>query len=274
MIQGEPPQHALRPVDTETPSVARMYDYYLGGRNNYDVDRAACAELSAQVPSTEILALNNRRFLRRVVHVLAAEYGVRQFIDHGSGLPTQDNVHEVAQRVHRDARVVYIDNDPIVLAHGRALLKTDQNTDVIRADMRDTDYIFTHPSVQSLIDPSQPTAALFVSVLHCIPDKDNPSGLVRHVAQRLGAGNFMVVCQLVSDDPSVRHWVSDFMRKSTGDNWGRVRERDEVDRYFDGMELLPPGRPTDVSKWRPEDLAPKQPSDEWIEYGGVARILG
>lgn len=274
MSQGEPPQHEMRPVETENPSVARMYDYYLGGRNNYEVDRAACAALSAQAPSTEILAQNNRRFLRRVVHVLAAEYGVRQFIDHGSGLPTQDNVHEVAQRVHPDARVIYIDNDPIVLAHGKALLKTDENTDVIRADMRDTERIFAHPSVKRLIDPTQPTAALFVSVLHCIPDEDNPGRLVRDVARRLGAGNFMVICQLVSDEPRVRTWVTEFMRESTGGNWGRVRERYEVDRYFDEMEVLPPGELVDVSKWRPEDLAPKQPGDEWIEYGGVARILG
>ncbi|MGW5122322.1 SAM-dependent methyltransferase [Streptomyces noursei] len=274
MSQGEPPQHEKRPVDVEKPSVARMYDYYLGGRNNYAVDQKACDELSKQVPSTKILAQNNRRYLRRVVHVLAAEYGVRQFIDHGSGLPTQDNVHEVAQRVHHDARVVYIDNDPIVLAHGRALLKTDKNTEVIQADMRDTEYIFAHPSVRRLIDLSQPTAALFVSVLHCIPDRDDPAGLIRHVARKLGPGHFMVICQLVSDRPSIRSWVTDFMRTSTGGNWGRVREHREVDRYFDGMEILPPGEPTEVSLWRPEDLAPKQPSDEWIEYGAVARILG
>lgn len=274
MSQGKPSRREKRPIDTDKPSVARMYDYYLGGRNNYDVDRAACAELSAQAPSTEILAQNNRRFLRRVVHVLAAEYGVRQFIDHGSGLPTQDNVHEVAQRVHPDARVVYIDNDPIVLAHGRALLKRDENTEVIQADMRDTEHIFAHPRVRELIDPAEPTAALFVSVLHCIPDEDDPGALVRDVAGRLGPGNFMVVCQLVSEDPQVRDWVTEFMRESTGGSWGRVRERREVDRYFDGLEILPPGELVDVSDWRPEDLAPRQPGDEWIEYGGLARIPG
>ncbi|WP_411140944.1 SAM-dependent methyltransferase [Streptomyces sp. x-80] len=272
MSQGEPSQHEQRPVDTDTPSVARMYDYYLGGRNNYAVDRAACAELSAQAPSTEILLRNNRRFLRRVVRVLAAEYGVRQFIEHGSGMPTQDNVHEVAQRAQPDARVIYIDNDPIVTAHGKALLKTDTNTDVIKADIRDTDYIFAHPSVRKLIDPSQPTAALFVCVLHCIPDEDDPAALIRRVAGKLGAGSFLVICQLVSEKPHVRTWVTEFMRKSTGGNWGRVRKHHEVDHYFDGLEILPPGRLMDVSDWRPEDSAPKQPGDEWIDYGGVARI--
>ncbi len=162
-------------IDVTIPSVARMYDYYLGGKDNYAVDRAACEELDQVVPSTRALAVNNRRFLRRVVRWLAEEQGVRQFIDHGSGLPTQDNVHEVAQRVAPDARVVYIDNDPIVLAHGRALLEENRNTAVIQADMRDTDGILGHPEVTRLIDFDRPVAALFVSVLHCIPDEDDPA---------------------------------------------------------------------------------------------------
>lgn len=135
-------------IDVNVPSVARMYDYYLGGKDNYPADRVACEQLLEHVPSTKVLAVNNRRFLRRVVHHLASEYGIRQFIDHGSGLPTQDNVHQVAQLVDRDSRVVYIDNDPIVLAHGKAILEENDRTAVIQADMRDTEGIFGHPEVQ------------------------------------------------------------------------------------------------------------------------------
>ncbi|KOG75044.1 MULTISPECIES: SAM-dependent methyltransferase [Streptomyces] len=258
-------------VDVSIPSVARMYDYYLGGKDNYAVDRAACEELDKVVPSTRTLAVNNRRFLRRVVRWLAEEQGVRQFIDHGSGLPTQDNVHEVAQRVDPDARVVYIDNDPIVLAHGRALLEENLNTAVIQADMRDTDGILGHPEVARLIDFDQPVAALFVSVLHCIPDEDDPAGLIRRVAERLVPGSFLVVCQLVSEDRATRDFVTEFMRVNTQGQWGRVRTAAELASFLDGLEILEPGL-VEVSTWKPDaDIGPRQLTQEWIEYGGVAR---
>ncbi|MFC9272624.1 SAM-dependent methyltransferase [Streptomyces zhihengii] len=259
-------------IDTKVPSVARMYDYFLGGDDNYQSDREACEQLLQQVPSTKVLAVNNRRFLRRVVRMLAAEYGIRQFIDHGSGLPTQDNVHQVAQTVAPDSRVVYVDNDPIVLAHGRALLDENERTAVIQADMRDTEGIFGHEETQRLIDLSQPVAALFVSVMHCIPDTDDPGALVRRVAERLAPGSFLVVCQLVSDRPEIRAFVTDFMEQATGGNWGRVREEHEVTRFFDGLQILEPGL-VEVSTWRPDtELAPVQQTDEWIEWGGVARL--
>jgi hypothetical protein len=269
-MQGE----SWRPdaIDTTVPSVARMYDYYLGGSDNYESDRIACEELLKQVPSTKVLAVNNRRFLQRVVRTLASEHGIRQFIDHGSGLPTRDNVHQVAQAVDRDSRVVYVDNDPIVLAHGRALLEENDRTAVIQADMRDTDGIFGHPETVRLIDFDQPVAALFVSVLHCIPDESDPAGLVREVASRLVPGSFLVVCQLVSHRPEIRKFVTDFMAEATGGNWGRVREEREVAEYFDGLEILRPGL-VEVSTWHPDnDLAPVQQTDEWLEWGGVARI--
>jgi S-adenosyl methyltransferase len=269
-MQGEP----LRPsaIDTTVPSVARMYDYFLGGDDNYQSDRDACEQLLKQVPSTKVLAVNNRRFLQRVVRLLASEYGVRQFIDHGSGLPTQDNVHQVAQAVDPASKVVYVDSDPIVLAHGRALLDENDRTAVIQADMRDTDGIFGHEETRGLIDFSQPVAALFVSVLHCIPDEDDPAGLVRRVAERLVPGSFLVVCQLVSDRPEIRKFVTDFMAEATGGNWGRVREEREVTEYFTGLEILEPGL-VEVSTWRPDsDLAPIQQTDEWIEWGGLARV--
>ncbi|MFE2429230.1 SAM-dependent methyltransferase [Streptomyces sp. NPDC059373] len=258
-------------IDISVPSVARMYDYLLGGKDNYAVDREASEELLKVVPSTKELAVNNRRFLQRVVARLAQDHGIRQFLDHGSGLPTQDNVHQVSQRVDPSSRVVYVDNDPIVLAHGRALLEENENTAVIQADFRDTDGIFGHPEVQRLIDFDQPVAALFVSVMHCIPDSDDPAGLVRRVAERLAPGSFLVVCQLVSEDKAVRDFVTEFMDASTQGNWGRVRQEQDVAGFLDGLEILEPGL-MEVSTWRPDnDLAPKQATQEWIEFGGVAR---
>ncbi|WP_406143119.1 SAM-dependent methyltransferase [Streptomyces sp. NBC_01012] len=258
-------------IDVHVPSVARMYDYYLGGKDNYPADREASEQLLVRVPSTKVLAVNNRRFLRRVVRHLASEYGIRQFIDHGSGLPTQDNVHQVAQSVDPESRVVYIDNDPIVLAHGKAILEENDRTSVIQADMRDTEGIFGHPEVNRLIDLDEPVAALFVSVMHCIPDEDDPADLVRRTAARLAPGSFLVVCQLVSEDAATRDFVTDFMAKSTGNQWGRVRQQHDVHSFLEGLEVLEPGL-VEVSTWLPDsDLAPKQETEEWIEYGGVGR---
>ncbi|MFG3285309.1 SAM-dependent methyltransferase [Streptomyces sp. NPDC048111] len=259
-------------INVETPSVARMYDWLLGGIENYAADRAACEDLLKIAPSSKTLARNNRRFLQRVVRVLAQDYGIRQFLDHGSGLPTQDNVHQIAQRVAPDSRVVYIDTDPIVLAHGRTTLEENDQTAVIQADMRHTDAIFADRQVRSLIDFDQPVAALFVSVLHCLPDEDDPAGLVRSVAQRLAPGSFLVVCQLVSDHEEVRAGVTELMRVATHGTWGRVRTTQDVRDYFDGMDLLEPGL-VDVVDWRPDPgLTPRRRADDWVEWGGVARL--
>lgn len=268
---GDAEKHVFE-IDVDTPSAARMYDWYLGGTDNYPADRVACEELLKIVPSTCELARNNRAFLQRVVRVLAAEYGIRQFLDHGSGLPTRENVHQVAQGVDPDSRVVYVDNDPIVLAHGRMLLEENDNTAVIQADMTDTAGIFDHPDVRRLIRLDEPVAALFVSVLHCLPDAAEPAAMIRRVAERLPSGSFMVICQLVSEDPGIRDGVSDFMAEATGGNWGRVREPAEVDGYFAGLTILEPGL-VEVSTWRPDShVTARQETEEWIEYGGLARI--
>jgi SAM-dependent methyltransferase len=264
---------ALKAIDQSVPSVARMYDYYLGGKDNYQVDRDASDQLSAAAPGTQALAVNNRRFLQRAVRVLATEYGIRQFVDHGSGLPTQDNVHQIAQRVDPQSRVVYIDHDPIVLAHGRAILADNDRTTVVNADFRDTDAILEHTDVAKLIDLDQPVAALFLSVLHCIPDSDDPAALVRRVVDRLAPGSFVVISHLVSAEPEVRRRLSEFMLGATQGNWGRVRESSDVRAYFDGLELLTPGL-VEVSTWRPDDTpGATQETTEWIEFGGVARKI-
>ncbi|MEU9917329.1 SAM-dependent methyltransferase [Streptomyces sp. NPDC051001] len=261
-------------IDATVPTAARMYDHYLGGKDNYAVDRAACEELDKVVPSTRALALNNRRFLQRVVGTLAQEYGIRQFLDHGSGLPTQNNVHQVAQRIDPTSRVVYADNDPMVLVHGRALLDQNDRTAVIQADLRDTDGIFSHPDTQRLIDFSQPVGVLFNSVFHCIPDSDTegPLAVVRRVTERLAPGSCLVMCQLVSEDPKVREFVTDFMDKATQGHWGRVREEKDVAQWFEGLEILEPGL-VEVSTWRPDtEVAPRQLTQEWVEFGGCGRI--
>ncbi|MFE3945752.1 SAM-dependent methyltransferase [Streptomyces sp. NPDC059118] len=262
----------IRRVDLSIPSAARMYDWLLDGHHNYEADQRACELLLESAPSTKALARNNRWFLERVVRVMAAERGIRQFIDFGSGLPTQNNVHQIAQAVAPASRVVYVDNDPVVLAHGRSILDENDRTAIISADMGDTPYIFGHPDFASLIDLRQPVGVLFNSVLHCIADKDRPKDIVGRVVERLEPGSLVVICQLVSDDPQLRHDVTELMRVQTHDTWGRVRERWEVDDFFDGLVIQRPGL-VDVTDWRPSsELQQRQRSIEWTEYGGLAEV--
>ncbi|GAB2580636.1 SAM-dependent methyltransferase [Kribbella endophytica] len=271
-MQPEAPQST---VNESIPTAARMYDFYLGGKDNFAADRAAVEELDKVVPSTRALAVNNRQFLQRAVRVLAEDEGIRQFLDIGSGLPTQDNVHHVAQKVDAESRVVYVDNDPVVLAHGRALLVEDERTTVIQADMRDTETIFNHPDTLRLIDFSQPVAVLFNSVFHCIPDSetDGPPAVVRRVVDKLVPGSCLVMCQLVSEDAKIRDSVTKIMDQATQGHWGRVREEQDVAAWFEGMDILEPGL-VEVSTWRPDDtqVPAKQLTTEWIEYGGIARL--
>jgi hypothetical protein len=270
----EPDKQLSMKIDTSIPTAARMYDYYLGGKDNFAADRAAVEELDKVVPSTRALAVNNRRFMERAVRVLAEDHGIRQFLDHGSGLPTQNNVHQVARQVTADPHVVYIDIDPLVSVHGRALLVEDERTTVIEADMRDTETIFAHPDTLRLIDFSQPVGVLFNSVFHCIPDSqtDGPLAVVRRVTERLVPGSFLVMCQLVSEHPEIRDSVTNFMDQATDGHWGRVRQEKDVAEWFEGMDILEPGL-VEVSTWRPGDQeGPQQRTSEWIEFGGVARL--
>ncbi|WP_257788598.1 SAM-dependent methyltransferase [Streptomyces niveus] len=261
-------------LDLSKPSVARMYDFLLGGTDNYQVDRDACEQLLRIAPSTRELARVNRAFLVRAVRYLASECGVRRFLDHGSGLPTRPNVHQVAQEADPSSQVVYIDNDPVVLAHGRMMLAEDPSTTaVLHADMRDTETVFDSAEVKRLLRGDRPVAALFVSVLHCIPDSHDPWQLVRDVADRLPRGSYLVISQLASDNAELRTEITKFMLRITDGSWGQVRSIGEVNRFFEDVDLLEADEPVEVSRWRPDsDLAPRQRTEEWIEYGGVARI--
>ncbi|MEU5085051.1 MULTISPECIES: SAM-dependent methyltransferase [Streptomyces] len=274
MTNGEKPQ-TIRLIDSSQASAARMYDWLLGGTENYEVDRAACRELLKIAPSTQQLARNNRAFLRRVVRFLAAEKKITQFLDHGSGLPTQENVHQVAQGINPNAKVVYVDNDPMVLAHARTHLDDNENTLVIDYDMRRTNDI--RNATSRFLDWAKPIAALFVSVLHCLPDADDendPAALIRNVSAQLAPGSYVVICQLISDDPEVRDGVTRLMDSATGGNWGRVRQPYEVARYFETLEIEDPPGLVDVIDWLPDSPPPPphmRPTD-WVEWGGVGRV--
>lgn len=263
------PDEEFPNIDTQTASVARGYGYMLGDPNNYEVDRTAAHALEDMFPGTFALARNNRRYLERVVRYLAEQCGIRQFIDHGSGLPTQNNVHQVAHDVAPDVRVVYVDIDPIVLRSQQVKALSTESTAFILEDVRNVEQILEHPDTQRLIDFTEPVAALYISFLHCIPDADDPPGIVRRTMDRLPSGSYLAISHLVSDDPAVRSKITDFIVGATGGNWGRVRQEEDVRALFRGLELVDPGL-VEVTTWRP-DGGEEEQTFEWIEYGGVAR---
>ena len=258
-------------IDTRTASVARVYDYMLGGTDNYEIDRRAADMGEDLMPGSYALTRNNRRYLERVVHYLAAECGIRQFIDNGSGLPTQNNVHQVAQKAGPGSRVVYVEVDPVILAHGRvkALLAEDDSTTFIEADACDVDRILSHPETRRLINFDEPVAVLYFSFLHCIPDARDPRGVVREMTDRLSPGSHIAISHLTSDDPQVRERATRFILESTGGHWGRARSREEVAEFFEGLDVLPPGLVKAI-EWHPDGSEEDQ-SSEWFEFGGVAR---
>ncbi|TYB42860.1 SAM-dependent methyltransferase [Actinomadura chibensis] len=253
--------------DVDTPNAARMYDYYLGGKDNYPADRAAAEKIMALGPSRDI-CIANRRFLGRAVR-LAARQGITQFLDLGTGLPTQDNVHEVAKRVAPDARVVYVDNDPVVLAHARALRAIDDTTTVVRQDVREPGRILAHREVERLIDFSRPVAVLFVAILHCLTDEEDPWGVVRTFAERMAPGSHLIVSHLTDDaHPEIGAAAREVY---DGANAPLIhRSHAAISRFFEGFDLLEPGV-TAVNEWRPDDEEDRtRPGGEWF-YVGVGR---
>jgi len=187
-------------IHTDRPSPARIYDYWLGGRNNYEVDREVAETILALAPSTRISIRENRNFLLRVVRLLA-EQGVEQFLDLGCGLPFAPNVHEVAQSVNPNARVVYVDSDPIVLAHAHALMESGDpaHIAVVNADVREVGAILDHPDTRRVLDFSEPVGVLMVAVLHFVPDHDDPAGIVGRVLSRFPAGSRLVISHGTAD---------------------------------------------------------------------------
>ncbi|WUH99544.1 SAM-dependent methyltransferase [Spirillospora sp. NBC_00431] len=249
-----------------------MYGWALGGKDNYQVDRDFALKTAPAFPESIDIARQNRLFLYRAVRYLAAEAGVRQFLDMGCGLPTDNNVHQVAQRFAPDARVVYVDIDPIVLAYGRALLAGDGSTVVINADFRDMDAVLDHPDLRRLIDFDEPLAVLFLSVGHHLTDADDPRGIVRTLMGRVASGSHLAFSQIVCSDPE-RAADLDARMKAAGIPW-QNRSREEVDALLqDGLEPVEPGL-DNLLNWRPDPDQPPLPPvpEELAQFVGASRI--
>ncbi|WP_168221040.1 SAM-dependent methyltransferase [Actinomadura sp. WMMA1423] len=258
-------------IDTLRASPARIYDYYLGGKDNYAVDREAAEEIMKTVPEAPAAARANRDFLTRAVRHLAAQAGIRQFIDVGTGLPTQGNVHEIARDAAPDARVVYVDNDPVVLAHGRALLEGSPSVAVVEGDLRRPEELLADPRLNELIDLGEPVGLLLVAVLHFVHDEDDPAGLVGRLADRLPPGSHVVVSHGYDGgmDPGDTEHSQAVYRRSKLPIYSRGPE--EVARCFTGLEILEPGIVW-VPQWgRPPLAGPARDPQMSHFIGAVAR---
>jgi hypothetical protein len=256
-------------LDVTTPNIARMYDYMLDGRDNFAADRDAARQLIAMMPQLPQVARANRAFLRRAVRVLATEYGIRQFIDVGTGLPTMGNVHEVARQVAPDTRVVYVDNDPVVCCHARALLSAGA-TQIIEADLRRPGEILGHPQTRELIDFHEPFALMFMSVLHFVPDEDDPWGVIGRFRAAMAPGSFLVIShgtlETRPDDPRAE-LSAEVYRQSSAPL--ALRSLASVRRLFGGFEFVDPGLVW-ISEWRPGPAEEAGGVGETLR-GGVAR---
>jgi hypothetical protein len=255
-------------VDPNTPSAARIYDYALGGKDNYAVDRAAAEKVFAIAPEMPLMARQNREFLGRATRFLAGEAGIRQFVDIGSGLPTQQNVHQVAEDIAPESKVVYVDYDPIVVAHGDALVATTGNVTFVRGDLREIDDILGHPDLRRLIDFGEPVAVLLVAVLHFIPDDDGPYEVVARLRDIMAPGSYLAVSH-VTPDPHPKE-TAELVEVSTkaGAPWV-ARSHAELMRFFDGFELVEPGLVT-APEWRPSIARRVDPDKMWV-LAGVGR---
>lgn len=236
-------------IDLSRPSAARVYDYYLGGSHNFEVDRRMAREAIAMWPDLPAIMQSNRAFLRRAVRHLV-EQGITQFLDIGSGIPTVGNVHEVAHEANPSARVVYIDSDPVAVAHSRAILAGDERTTVVRADLREPGTILDDPAVRGTLDLERPVAVLMIAVLHFVSDEDDPVGAVAHLRDRLVAGSYLVLSHASAEgrpDLAASHRQL-YSRTPTPMT---LRGRAEIARLFDGFELVEPGLVW-LPLWRPE----------------------
>jgi hypothetical protein len=262
-------------INTRAPNPARIYDYLLDGKDNYPADREVAEQLVAIAPVTRDVIQDNRAFLRRAVRLLTREAGIRQFIDLGSGLPTQGNVHEIAQAIAPDARVVYVDNDAMVVTHSRALL-AGENTLAIQGDLREPDVILGHPEVRELLDFDQPIALLLVAILHFIPDDQDPLGITARFRDALPSGSYLAISHATRDVP-VRPDMSAEVMAEMGSRVERLyqqttayistRTHAQVEQFFDGFDLLNPGL-VEIQLWRPDDSNSMLPGGF---YGGVGR---
>jgi len=243
-------------IDTSVPHPARRYNYWLGGKDNFAVDRASGDEIERQFPGMRIGVRANRDLLKRAVQFLTAEAGIRQFLDIGTGLPTADNTHEVAQRIASDSRILYVDNDPLVMTHARALLtSSDQGeTAYLEADLRDPGAILADPLLRATLDLSRPVALMLVAVLHFVPGRAAAQPIVERLLAALPSGSYLVATHFTGDfmPPEQAQVFQDLLESGRADVW--PRDRAEFGALFAGLDLVEPGV-VPVSEWRPESSA-------------------
>ena len=265
------PGFAAAEIDTSRPHPARMYNAYLGGNDNYPADREAVRQILRNFPEVRAIALANREFLGRAVRFLTAEAGIRQFIDIGTGIPSAGNVHEVAGRAAPDARVVYVDNDPIVNVHANALLTGSGTNGIVLADLRDPAAVLAHPQLRELIDFTKPVALLLVAILHFIKDEEDPAGIVAALRDALPDGSYLALSHGTLDfhPPGDADQAAAGYRNATAPLLLRARER--VLPFFDGFDLLEPGL-IQAPLWRPDGKRPRPKDLEKLGiYVGVGR---
>ena len=260
-------------IDTSKPHPARIYDFFLGGKDHFAADRETAHVLLQLNPTGRTIARENRAFLGRVVRWLVAEAGIRQFLDIGTGLPSANNVHEVAQSIAPECRVAYVDNDPLVLAHARALLTStpEGRTSYIHADLREPSQIIDDPVVRDTLDFSQPIALMLMAILHFIPDADDPRGIVRTLVDALPPGSYLAVSHLTVEHSDPRTAAAAVQTYERSGMHLAPRSADELaELAFSGLRLVDPGVVL-VSEWHPDSDGPYPLPEETSTYGGVAR---
>ncbi|MFJ2217681.1 SAM-dependent methyltransferase [Streptomyces sp. NPDC101062] len=257
-------------IDTSKPHPARMYDYYLGGKDNYEVDREAAEQAIARFPEIKQGARTNRAFMHRAARWLA-DQGIRQFLDIGTGIPSEPNLHQIVQQTAPEARIVYVDSDPIVLRHGEALLRSTPqgSTDFILADVRDPGKIIEQ--ARTTLDFNKPIALSLVALLHFVSDEYNPTGIVEELVSNLPSGSFLVLSHVTGDfAPDTWDSIVSIYRK--GGTPAQVRSRPEVAQFFEGLDLTDPGI-VPATDWHPDNTQPAAPSGQAPVplYAGVGR---
>ncbi|MFI8082291.1 SAM-dependent methyltransferase [Kitasatospora sp. NPDC086009] len=254
----------------DVPHSARVYDYLIGGKTNFEADRTAAHASVKAWPALPTSMRTTRTFMQRVVRHLAEEHKVRQFLDIGTGIPTSPNVHEIAQGIAPEARVAYVDNDPIVLTHARALMSSTEEgrTSYIDADFRDVDSIIGAPQLREVLDLTQPVALSLIAIVHFVLDQDDPQGIVRRFMDELAPGSFLALTVFTGDTDPVG--VGGVGREYNARGIPlQIRDKDETLAFFDGYDLLDPGV-TLVHQWRPDAEAAPVRDQDIAMYGGVA----
>ncbi|MFD7131704.1 SAM-dependent methyltransferase [Streptomyces sp. NPDC059894] len=262
---------APRSVDISVPSVSRIYDYYLGGSHNFEVDREAARRAMEFLPGLPKIMQANRAFMRRAVRYAAGE-GITQFLDIGSGIPTFGNVHEVAQEASPGARVVYVDHDPVAVAHSQAVLEGNEDADVVAADLRKPWEILTSPQVEHLLDLDRPVALLLVAILHFVEDEDDPYAAVAELTAALAPGSLLVLTHASYEGiplpPERAGGAVDVYQDIR--NPLIMRSRDDIARFFEGYEMVEPGL-VPMPRWRPETAPEDEDPYAFSGFAGVGR---